>query len=81
MEMKDVKSSQFKQVGYDPATKKMRINFGKSVYEYSNVEPEHHAEFMKAESLGRHFGQNFKKNVEKHPFVRLPAEENQPPPA
>lgn len=77
MEMKDVKSSQFKQVGYDPATKKMRINFGKSTYEYSNVEQNHHDEFMKAESLGSHFGKHFKKNADKHPFVRLPAKEPQ----
>lgn len=76
--MNDVKSSQFKRVGYDPATQKMRINFGKSTYEYSNVEQAHYDEFMKAGSLGSHFGKHFKKNAEKHPFVRLSSEEHDP---
>jgi hypothetical protein len=70
-----VKSSQLKAVAYDPVTKKMRINFGNSTYEYSNVEPEDHSTFMKAPSIGRHFGAVFKKN-DKYPFVRLSAEEH-----
>ena len=37
MQMNNVQSSQFKRVGYDAATQKMRIDFGKSTYEYSNV--------------------------------------------
>jgi hypothetical protein len=75
-EFKPVKSSQFKAVAYDPATQKMRINFGKSTYEYSNVSQEKHDEFMASDSLGRYFGEHFKKNVDAYPFARLPAEEH-----
>lgn len=73
---KPVKSSQFKAVAYDPATKKMRINFGKSTYEYSNVEQKDHDEFMAAPSLGGHFGTVFKKNTEKYPFTRLSSDDH-----
>lgn len=76
MEMKPVQSSQFKRVGYDPVTQKMRIDFGKSTYEYSNVAQKDFEDFMSAPSLGSHFGANFKKNVEKFPFARLSAEEH-----
>lgn len=76
MKMQNVTSSQFKRVGYDPTTKKMRIDFGKSTYEYSNVEQTHFDDFMKAPSMGSHFGANFKKNVEKFPFVRMSAEDH-----
>lgn len=76
MDLNKVQSSQFKRVGYDPATKKMRIDFGKSTYEYSNVEPQDFEDFMKADSLGSHFGKVFKKNVEKFPFTRLSDEEH-----
>ena len=74
---KPVQSSQFKAVAYDPATKKMRINFGKSTYEYSNVEQPHYDSFMSAPSLGSHFGKHFKANTELHPFVRLSSEEHE----
>jgi hypothetical protein len=77
MEMKAVASSQFKRVGYDPTTQKMRIDFGKSTYEYSNVAQKDYEEFMAAPSLGSHFGATFKKNVEKFPFARLPVEEHE----
>jgi hypothetical protein len=74
MEMKPVESRQFKEVGYDPATQKMRINFGKSTYEYSNVDQAEFDTFMAAPSLGKHFGEHFKKNTEAYPYVKLPAE-------
>lgn len=74
MQMSKVQSSQFKRVGYDPTTQKMRIDFGKSTYEYSNVAQKDYEEFMGAPSLGSHFGANFKKNVEKFPFERLSSE-------
>lgn len=75
-EFKPVTSSQFKAVAYDPTTKKMRINFGKSTYEYSNVEQIHYDAFMSAPSLGSHFGSYFKKNAELHPFERLSTDEH-----
>jgi hypothetical protein len=75
MQMNNVQSSQFKRVGYDATTQKMRIDFGKSTYEYSNVSGEDYAQFMGADSLGRHFGATFKKN-DKFPFQRLSTEEH-----
>lgn len=77
MEMKNVTSSQFKRVGYDPATQKMRIDFGKSTYEYSNVAQKDYEDFMAAPSLGSHFGSQIKKQPDKFPFVRLSAEEHE----
>jgi hypothetical protein len=80
-EFKPVQSSQFKAVAYDPTTQKMRINFGKSTYEYANVAQKDYDEFMAAPSLGSHFGAKFKKNAEVFPFTRLPPEEHQDVPA
>lgn len=76
MKMDPVVSSQFKRVGYDPATQKMRIDFGKSTYEYSNVTQEDYTAFMGAESLGSHFGKVFKKGADKFPYVRLSDDEH-----
>jgi hypothetical protein len=76
MQMNKVQSSQFKRVGYDPATQTMRIDFGKSTYQYSNVAQKDYDEFMAAPSLGSHFGAKFKKNAEVFPFQRLSVEEH-----
>lgn len=76
MEMKNVQSSQFKRVGYDPATQKMRIDFGKSTYEYSNVSQKDYEDFMAAPSLGSHFGAQIKKHPDKFPYARLSSEEH-----
>ena len=61
--MQDVKSSQVKQVGYDPATKTLAVSFTRgagAIYHYPNVSAEDHQKFLDADSLGVHFGQHIK---------------------
>lgn len=73
MTMVDVKSSQFDKVGYDPATRKMRILFKRNaLYEYDNVDPQVYADLMSAESKGSYFINNIKKAG--FAYRRLPGE-------
>lgn len=70
-----VKSSQVKAVGHDPATNTLAVQFAHglgSIYHYPNVTAEQHAEFVGAESIGKHFGQHIK---------ALPFEKYEAPPA
>jgi hypothetical protein len=58
-----VKSSQVKEVGYDPATKTLAVTFahGKgAVYHYPGVTQEAFDAFKGAESIGTHFGKHIK---------------------
>lgn len=59
-EMKPVQSSNMKAVGYDPQTKAMYIDFHNARYRVDQVEPEHHAALMAADSKGSHFHTNFR---------------------
>lgn len=84
MDRKPVVSSQITSIGYDPATKKLEIEFpGRgekpgSVYEYDNVDQETHDGFFKPEadgsprSIGRYFGQTIKSAPDKFPYRKLP---------
>ena len=47
-----VKSSTILFVGYDEETRKMRVEFQTSIYEYEDVEPECFESFLKSESKG-----------------------------
>lgn len=61
--MSDVKSSQIKQVGYDPDTKTLAIQFSHGAgahYHYPGVSEEDYQKFIGAESLGAHFGKHLK---------------------
>ena len=63
MEMKPVeKSSNVKAIGYDEATRKLRIAFkgkdGDNVYEYDDVSPHVHSEMLQVESAGGYFAKN-----------------------
>lgn len=61
--MSDVKSSQVKQVGYDPITKTLAMQFahGKgAIYHYPNVDESIYADMQKAKSVGTFFGQHIK---------------------
>lgn len=61
--MAEVKSSQIKQVGYDPATKTLAIQFAHGAgahYHYPGVSEEDYQKFLKADSMGTHFGKHFK---------------------
>lgn len=61
--MTPVKSSQVALVGYDAASKTLAVKFAHGAgaeYRYPNVEPQVHADFMAAESIGKFFGQHIK---------------------
>ncbi|QHJ00077.1 KTSC domain-containing protein [Xylophilus rhododendri] len=57
-----VESNQVAEIGYDPETKTLAVTFtrGQALYQYPDVEPEKHAEFMAAESKGVFFGAHIK---------------------
>lgn len=52
MTMIPVKSSTILFVGYDEETRKMRVEFQTSTYEYEDVEPECFESFLKSDSKG-----------------------------
>lgn len=62
--------------GYDPITQTMAVTFktGNAVYHYPNVSPEQYAEFVGAESVGKHFIANF----QAAPFKKFRLPEAQP---
>jgi len=67
-----VESNQVGAIGYDPETKTLAVVFSRgigSIYHYPDVEPETHAAFIGAESIGKFFGQHIK-NL---PFKKYPA--------
>jgi len=56
MQMIPVTSSSIKAVGHDPETSKMRVQFHTGhTYEYEEVSEEQHADFISADSIGKHF--------------------------
>lgn len=70
--MTPVSSNQVKAIGYDPATKILAVTFTRgagAIYHYPNVEPEQHAAFIGAESIGKHFGAH----IQGLPFDKFPA--------
>lgn len=78
MDMIAVKSKQLHSVGYDPATKTMRIRFADRkdgtpgpMYDYSNVGPDDHSALMAADSKGKHFGAHIKPHAHKFPFSKV----------
>lgn len=72
--MVPVGSSQVKAIGYDAATKTLAVTFAHglgSIYHYPDVEPETHAAFVGAESIGSYFG----KHIKNLPFKKYRAVE------
>lgn len=68
-----VNSSQVSHIGYDPETKTLAVQFARGpghTYHYADVEPETHAAFIGAESIGTHFG----KHIKALPFKKFRAE-------
>lgn len=71
--LQPVDSSQVKAVGYDAGTKTLAVQFKhgtQAIYHYPGVEPETHAAFIGAESLGAYFRDNLKTL----PFEKFSAE-------
>lgn len=80
-EMKPVESSQIHSIGHDPDTSTLHVRFkGKngpgSLYTYSGVSPDLHAELIGAENIGQFFGANIKSAKDdednlKYPFTKV----------
>ena len=76
-----VESKQIDAIGHCQDTNTLAIRFknGKgeagSTYHYSNFTAEDFEAFKGAESFGRYFGENIKKETEKYPFRKVPATE------
>lgn len=61
IDLKPVKSSNIKAVGYDPVNHALRIQFNSdAVHEYESVTPDKHTALMNAPSIGSHFHANIK---------------------
>ena len=62
--MLPVKSSNVRAAGYDPATKRMHVQFASGLYEYPNVSQEKFDEFAKTfqadESSTKHLNTHFR---------------------
>lgn len=72
-----VESSQIVAIGHESASNTLRIQFKTkktdappSLYDYANFTEDDYLAFLKAESKGRHFGQNIKGNP-KFPHTKL----------
>lgn len=63
-----VESSYLKKQGYDPDDEMLYIVFhsGDKCYRYQNVTAEQYSDFLAAESQGKWFIANIKKNPEDH---------------
>jgi hypothetical protein len=78
MEMQPVVSSNISALGYDPATRTLRIEFKPSrtgkgpQYDYFDVEPATVDEMVKAESMGSFFRANI---MGVHKFERVEEDE------
>jgi hypothetical protein len=56
MDMKPVKSSNIKAIGYDPAKGRLQVEFlHGGVYQYEGVPQEAYDGLLKAKSIGSHF--------------------------
>lgn len=63
MELKPVKSSNIRKIGYDPAEKKLVVLFRNgNKYAYFPIEPKVHQELISAESIGKYFYENIRNN-------------------
>ena len=68
--LNDVKSSQVKQIGYDPDTQTLAVTFTRgagAVYHYPNVTEDDYKSFIKSDSIGSHFG----KHIKSRPFDKF----------
>ena len=69
MQLHPVKSSNIKAVGYDPATKTLRVQFHSSgSYDFHQVAEHHHGKLMQADSPGKYFQAHIRHS---HDFTKL----------
>lgn len=72
--MEPVESNKIKAIGYDEATRTLAVTFTRgngAIYHYPDVDPQTHADFIGAESVGTYFG----KNLQSLPFKKYHPEE------
>jgi hypothetical protein len=56
-----VSSSNVKSVGYDPETRILQVEFGNgAVYDYEDVDQQHHDSLLRAASPGRYLNEHIK---------------------
>ena len=64
MKMERVESSNIKAIGYDDGSKTLRVEFHSGAsHDYPDTSPEQHADFMAADSKGKHFHKHFRKKI------------------
>ena len=64
LNFEQVKSSQIKELAYDPDKETLYIRFrNKKLYEYNPISKEEYLDFKESESLGKHFHKYIKKRV------------------
>lgn len=67
-----VESSQIKSVGYDETLRFLEIEFNTgAVYVYKNVDQSKYDALLKAESVGKYFNAEIKKDSVNHPFIKV----------
>lgn len=64
MDMRPVKSSNIREIGYDPETSTAHINFGQATYAVKGISQEEFDAFAAAPSLGKHYNANIKGKFE-----------------
>ncbi len=65
IQMNEVKSSNIAAIGYDEEHHVLRVQFnGGRMYDYLAVSAEEKDALLKAESIGRHFGEHIKPKKE-----------------
>ncbi|WP_369326426.1 KTSC domain-containing protein [Alcaligenes nematophilus] len=72
--MEPVESNKIKAIGYDEATRTLAVTFTRgngAIYHYPDVDPQTHADFIGAESVGTYFG----KHLQSLPFKKYHPEE------
>jgi KTSC domain len=68
MQMEPVESSNIRAIGYDAATKHLRVQFSSgAIYEYADVSATKHADLLAADSAGKHFA----KHIRGHKFRQV----------
>ena len=59
--MQPVDSQAIRAIGYDDATRKLKVAFrAGSTWEYDDVGPQHHQALISADSIGKHFHNNIR---------------------
>jgi len=80
IEMTPVTSSQIQSIGHSPQHNILAIQFPPpkktpelpgSLYHYENLTAEDFSQFLKAESIGSHFGKHIKPFFDKYPYTKI----------